>query len=291
MSGVLTQKFGRKKLSRLGRQLLHVLLDLPLLVAPGEVGVGLLEAGLAERVHHCWLGESLGQEEHVRIGPANLSKQPGPEIDRLGMRIVDPEDAYAVAHPELDDPQAFQVDPVAVVVEVDGVDVLVLLRRILRVRDGTVGALGEPLGMLGDPRVIRRCLEREVQRNLQPQRVGLGDEPVECIEVAEVGMDAVVSALRVRRSPMASQDRSAPAPMCCSGLYETLCRSDGSAAGRPRRSPSPRPLPSVRVRCRTCLRSISRSPRPTSLPGSGGRTRTTTRTAPYGDRRRSDSPA
>ena len=210
MSGVLTQKLGRKKLSRLSRQLLHVLLDLPLLVAPGEVGVGLLEAGLAEGMHHCRLGESLGQEEHIRIGLANLSEQPGPEIDRLGMRIVDAEDAYAVAHPELDDPQALQVDPVAVVVEIDGVDVLVLLRRIFRVRDGAVGALGEPLGMLGDPRMIRRCLEGEVHGDLKPERLGLGDEPVECIEVAEVGMDGC--RVRPPRAPIAHGEPGSVGP-------------------------------------------------------------------------------
>jgi len=111
------------------------------------------------------------------------------------MRIVDAEDPYAVAHPELEDAQALQVDPVAVVVEVDGVDVLVLLRRVLRVRDGTVGALGKPLWMLGHPRVIRRRLEREVHRNLEPERVGLGNEPVEGVKVPEVGMDGIVPAL------------------------------------------------------------------------------------------------
>ena len=37
------------------------------------------------------------------------------------MRIVDAEDPDTVAHPELEDAQALQVDPVTVVVEVDGV--------------------------------------------------------------------------------------------------------------------------------------------------------------------------
>ena len=55
-------------------QLLHVLLNLPLLIPPGEVGVGLLESRLAEDVHHRRLRECLRQEEHIRIGLANLSQ-------------------------------------------------------------------------------------------------------------------------------------------------------------------------------------------------------------------------
>src|SRR4029453_9716994 len=110
------------------------------------------------------------------------------------MRIVDPEYSDTVAHPELEDAQALQIDPVAVVVEVDRIDVLVLLRRILCVRDCAVGALGEPLRGLGDPRMIRRGLECEVQCNLEPKRLGFGDESVEGVKVAEVRMDGVVSA-------------------------------------------------------------------------------------------------
>ena len=60
--------------------------------------------------------------------------------------------------------------PVGVVVEVERVDVLVLLRRVLRVGDGAVGQGGEPLRMLGDPRVVGRALQGQVERDLQPVR-------------------------------------------------------------------------------------------------------------------------
>ena len=160
-----------------------------------------MEAGLAQRVHHRRLGERLGQEQHVGIGPAHLAEQPGPEVHRLGVRVVDPEDAYAVAHPQLHDPQRFGVDAVAVDVEVERVDVLVLLRRVLGVRDRPVSALGEPLRMVGDPGMVRRGLQREVHGDLEAERLGLGDEPVEGVEVAEVGMDGVVATLGVADGP------------------------------------------------------------------------------------------
>ena len=66
--------------------------------------------------------------------------------------------------------------PVAVVVEVERVDVLVLLGRILRVRDRAVGQDGEPVGMLFGPRVIGCALQREVDRDLQAELRGRGDE-------------------------------------------------------------------------------------------------------------------
>ena len=61
------------------------------------------------------------------------------------------------------------------------------------------------------------ALQGEVERDLQPERLGLGDEPVERVEVAEVGMDGVVAALGSCRSPMASRDRPGPGRGCCSG--------------------------------------------------------------------------
>ena len=50
--------------------------------------------------------------------------------------------------------------------EVERVDVLVLLRRVLGVLDRAVGPVAEPLGVLGDPRVVGRALERDVERQL-----------------------------------------------------------------------------------------------------------------------------
>ncbi len=132
-------------------ELAEVVLDLPLGRAPGEVRVGLVVADRAERAHHRRPGERLGQEQHVGVGAADLAQQPLPERHRLGVRVVHAEDPDAVRHPQLDDPQHLAADAGRVVVEVDRVDVLVLLGRVLGVGDRAVGAGGEPLRVRSRP--------------------------------------------------------------------------------------------------------------------------------------------
>ena len=166
----------------LAGQLAQVVLDLPLGGAPGEVGVGLVEADRAEPAHHRRAGERLGEEEHVGVGAAHLAEQPLPERHRLGVRVVDPEDPHAVRHPEPDDAQHLAADAVGVVVEVERVDVLVLLRRVLGVGDRAVGAGGEPLRVRGHPRVVGRALQGEVERDLEAELAGPGHERVEVLE-------------------------------------------------------------------------------------------------------------
>ena len=61
------------------------------------------------------------------------------------MRVVDAKDLDAVVYPVPHHPQHLVVEAGRVVVEVDRVDVLVLLRRVLRVGDRAVGQHGEPL--------------------------------------------------------------------------------------------------------------------------------------------------
>ena len=57
-----------------------------------------------------------------------LTDQPGPEVRRLGVRVVDPEDLHPVVHPVPNHPQHLVVEAGRIVVEVQRVDVLVLLR-------------------------------------------------------------------------------------------------------------------------------------------------------------------
>src|ERR1700689_1205083 len=122
-------------------------------------------------------------------------RQPLPERQRLGVRVVHAEDPDPVRHPVPDDAEHLGVDALGVVVEVDRVDVLVLLRRVFRVCDRAVGSLGEPLGMLGDPRGVRRGLDRPVHDGLQAQLRGPRDERVEVSDSAQVRVDGVVTAL------------------------------------------------------------------------------------------------
>ncbi len=211
----------------------------------------------------------------------DLGQQPLPEPQRLGVRVVHPEDRDPVVDPQPDHPEHLGVDALRVVVEVDRVDVLVLLRRVLGVGDGAVGPGGEPLRVLLHPRVIGRGLQGQVQRDLHAELAGPAHERVEVLERAQVRVDRVVAAVRRSRSPTASRGRSRWPPACCSGPSGTWCRSGAPAAGTPRRSPCPPRRSAAWPRCGT-------SPRPAGagLPGrpgrprTGGRTHTRSRTGP-----------
>ena len=134
-------------------------------VAPGEVGVGLGEAGLGEGVHDVGAGEGFGEEDDVGIFFVDLGDAPLPEGEGLGVGVVDAEDADVAANPVDEDiaeglPEAAPVGGF----EVEGVDVLIFLRRVFGVLDGAVGADDEPVGMLGDPGMVGRALEGDVER-------------------------------------------------------------------------------------------------------------------------------
>ena len=125
------------------------------------------------------------------------------------MRVVDPKDLDAVVNPVPHHAQHLVVEPGGIVVEVDRIDVLVLLRRVLRVGDGAVRQLGEPLPVVAGPRMVRRALQRQVQRHLHARLSRRGDEVVEVVDRAQLGMDGVVAALvaadRPRRSDVAGR--------------------------------------------------------------------------------------
>src|SRR5215510_88649 len=104
--------------------------------APSEVGVGLAEAELGERIHDFGSGEGLGQEDDVRIDGLHFSDQPLPERERLGMRIVDAKNTYPLSDPEQHDiaqrfPNPFVVGPVEVRID----DVFILFWRVFRILD------------------------------------------------------------------------------------------------------------------------------------------------------------
>ena len=100
-----------------------------------------------------------------------------------------------------DHPEDLGVEAGRVVVEVERVDVLVLLGRVLGVGDGAVRAGGEPLRVLGDPGMVGRALQREVERNLEAEVRGRGHEVVEVVDGAELRMDGVVPAGRGADGP------------------------------------------------------------------------------------------
>ncbi len=80
-------------------QFVQVRFDLPLLGSPGEVGVRLREAELRQALHQLRPREGFGEEDHAGIARLHLVNQPLPEIERLGVRVVDAEDAHARDRP------------------------------------------------------------------------------------------------------------------------------------------------------------------------------------------------
>src|SRR6202007_215492 len=89
-------------------------------------------------------------------------------------------------------------------VEVDRVDVLVPLGRVLRVADGAVGAVPEPLRMLPHPGMVGAARDREVERALEPAAAGALDEGLEVADGPEVGVHGGVAALLGADRPWAA---------------------------------------------------------------------------------------
>ena len=185
---------GAQDMGRVLGELDHVVGQLLLGVAPGEVGVGLVEADLPQGAHHRRAGEGLGQEQHLGVGRADLAQQTLPEGQRLGVWIVHSEDRHTVIDPGAHDLKNRGVNALGVVVEIQGVDILILLGRILRVGDRAVGQNREPLRVLTHPRVVRGALEGQVQGHLHTEVACVRDQGVEVDEGAQVRVDRVVTA-------------------------------------------------------------------------------------------------
>ncbi|CAB4705147.1 unannotated protein [freshwater metagenome] len=69
-------------------------------LSPGEVGIGLTKSNLGQAVHHGGLGKGLGEQHDSGVSRLNLTNNPSPKGQRLGVRIVDPEDLDTALNPE-----------------------------------------------------------------------------------------------------------------------------------------------------------------------------------------------
>src|SRR5687768_6602418 len=118
----------------------------------------------------------------------DLADRTLPETKRLGVRIVDPEEQHALIDPELD--HVAQLAPQRLPVrtlEIERVDVLVFLGRILRILNGAVGPPAEPLRMLGHVRMIGRALKSDIERDFDAARTRVREQPPEVGVRAELG--------------------------------------------------------------------------------------------------------
>src|SRR3569833_1760586 len=177
------------------REFGEVLRDLPLGVAPRKIIVRLAEADLGEAVHHLGPREGLGEKDRLGMCAPRLFDEPVPQREGFGVRIVDAKDRHAVRQPEGDDlvellPQL----PPRLALEIEGIDVFVFLRGILRVLHAPVGPLAKPFGMLAYVGMIGRALKRDVARNLHAVLAHLGDEGIEVRKRAARGVHGGVTA-------------------------------------------------------------------------------------------------
>ena len=121
---------------------------------PREVGVRLRETGLRQTQQTRRASEGFSKEDHVWVRLVHLGDEPVPEIRRLGVWVVHTEGGNAQLYPVHDHAVDLLVDLLWRVIKVDGVDVLVLLRRVLGVRDGAVREHGEEFRVGFRPRVV-----------------------------------------------------------------------------------------------------------------------------------------
>ncbi len=137
--------------------------------------------------------------------------QPLPEVERLGVRVVDAEDPDALLGPEQD--HARQLLPQrlpGIGLEVERVDVLVLLGRVLRVLDRAVRThAGTTPDARVDVRVVGRALERDVERELDPSRLGGGDQLARSRRACRAPGGSPCGRPRRTRSPTGCPDRRA----------------------------------------------------------------------------------
>ena len=111
------------------------------------------------------------------------------------MRIVDAEDAHAMFTPEQQyvaqrRPEFDAIGAIQVWID----DVLIFFWRVFGVADGAVGAPLEPLGMLADPRMVRRALHGEIQRDLHVVCATGFDQAVKVVERSKLRMQGIVAA-------------------------------------------------------------------------------------------------
>ena len=153
----------------------------------------LREARIAQRAHHARAGERLGEEQHFRVLLRDGGDHILPETHRLGVRVVNTEDRHTRLDPQVHNAFDFFFDAFHVGIEIDRVNILILLRRILGECDGAVRLGAEPVRMRLNPRVVRRALQSEIKRDFQAQLVGTLAECLEIVHGAKLRVNGVVS--------------------------------------------------------------------------------------------------
>ena len=160
------------------RQLRRIRRQLLLRLPPREIRVALTEPDLPQHLHHLRLRKRLRQKQHIRIHPLHRPDQFLPKRHRFRMRIVHPENLHPAPHPIQHHLDQFlpKVLPIRAV-KVQRINVLILLRRILRIPDRSIRPLIKPIRMRLHIRMIRRAIQRKIQRDLHPSLLRLSQQP------------------------------------------------------------------------------------------------------------------
>src|SRR5215471_2218050 len=127
---------------------------------------------------------------------SDFGNDPLPERKRFGVGIVDAEDPHALLDPENED--AFQLFPQLAplwALEVNWIDVLVLLWRILGILNSAVRTRAEPFAVLPHIGVVGRALQSDIERHLQAVFARFGDEPSEILKRSKRRVNRFVAAL------------------------------------------------------------------------------------------------
>ena len=165
-----------------------------------------MESDLRQRPHHRWSGECFGEEQDVWVGVVDLPEHLVPKRT-VWCGVIDAEDPNAAIGPESNDSNNLIDEAFGIAVEPDRVDVLVLLGRVLCVRDRAIRAHDEPRLSLRRPRVVRAQPAGWVEGDLKLQLVCSGDKLSKSSRVPRSGCTDSCPPKGKIRSPMAIQDR------------------------------------------------------------------------------------
>ena len=183
-------------------QFREVIGQLLLGIAPRKIRIRLGEPELSQTVHDLRPRKGLGQVNDIRMIAFGRTDQPFPEGERLGVRIIDAKYFDTAGNPEID--HAFEFVPQGAPIacfEIERIDVLVFLWRILSVLHAAVGPMLEPLRMLRHVRMVGSALKGNVHGDFDAQRARHVQEPIEVIEGAELRQNILMAAFRGTDSP------------------------------------------------------------------------------------------
>src|SRR6476620_5817067 len=140
--------------------------------------------------------------------PLHFRDHPLPERKSFGVGIVDSKDLDTLLDPEQEHVSAFAPHRLPIFAfEIERVDVLVFLWRILGILNCAVGPAAKPLPVIVYVRMVRRDLKRDIECNLDLVLLCLAQQFSKLIQCAEVRVNAFMTAFPAAYCPRAADIR------------------------------------------------------------------------------------